>query len=427
MRTWIGLVALVVGPAATAAADPAEINRLGTHWTLVGAIAEATNAEATADAFDLDSDPGAEALSSEEFTDDMRALAIFHDYPESLYVADSNPVTAAWLLANPDAAGGTYEVAGSAGGVYGTEFDLANTWAPSPGPMIALANTGLGSLSDLTLGYIVDGDQRVQQDNTLGLPFRTIVAIEASGYVGSGFIIGTNTIMTAAHVVFTAAGKKKTLSTWAPAARDGVLPRYPFWPGEAFPSGHDEAVPGYYVDAACPLHAGSNQHRCYCYDVFAPSGWKRTNYIRWDYAAIELKGSAAYPSCPDANPGGVLGTLAMHTATQQQTESLQGISVGYPGEDYSWPTQYVTKSNDIEWDGSNRLHYPLDLNGGQSGSPVYHWRAPHGGPDKKRLVISIVSSGITVDLFWHSNAGPRVNGTMLKFLQDKTSVAIHWD
>lgn len=183
---------------------------------------------------------------------------------------------------------------------------------------------------------IVGTDNRVKVSNTTEGPWCNtvklfIVAGNGNNYIGSGFMIGPNSVATAGHCVYNA-----NTGGWAKTV------------------------------TVVPALNGSNQPygSASSYNLVCGGNWKNNNDNQDDWGVIRI----------NANLGNSTGWLGL----RWQSASYNGESVtavGYPGEDDKYMyygTGTVTSSSDRTLTGN------WDLTGGQSGGPVHKYYSSTG-------------------------------------------------
>lgn len=183
---------------------------------------------------------------------------------------------------------------------------------------------------------IIDGDNRVKISNTTVGPWCNtvkliIVAGNGANYIGSGFMIGPNSVATAGHCLY-----NSETGGWAKSIT--VIP----------------ALNGSYQ----PYGSASS------YDFICGGNWVNSNDNQDDWGIIRIKANLGYST----------GWLGLRwQSSSYNDESV--YAVGYPGEDDShmyYGPGTVTSSSDRTLVGN------WDLTGGQSGGPVHKYYSSTG-------------------------------------------------
>ncbi|MCI5210198.1 MAG: hypothetical protein D3910_15700, partial [Candidatus Electrothrix sp. ATG2] len=232
----------------------------------------------------------------------------------------------------------------------GDEENLLDAWyAEFAEPTtIALARQQ-PNLTQQTAEVVIGKDDRIQITNTKAYPWRTICSLiitarDGSRWIGTGWLVGPRTVITAGHVVYM-------------HKRGGWARSIDVIPGR---NGSDRPY------GTCP---SSNFH--------SVKGWTKNKKRSHDYGAIILP-----KSCPYGNQLGYFGYANLGYF------SLLGLKVnlsGYPGDKPSGTQWWHARR--IKWVTPRTLVYNIDTAGGQSGSPV--WRLKGG----KRHVVGIHTNG----------------------------------
>ncbi len=179
---------------------------------------------------------------------------------------------------------------------------------------------------------IIGVDNRELVTDTSSMPYSAIVQIiayfpDGNSFLGSGFLIGENDVLTAAHVLYD--------DDHGGLATEVIVT--PGLDGDTKPFGEIHAV-----------------------ELAVPEGWKDSEDNDYDYAVIGLESAAGYgagwftySSLPDAQFADLLYTA------------------GYPG-DHGGENQYLS-SGTVDYTYSNIYYFDddLDLIPGQSGGPLF--------------------------------------------------------
>lgn len=189
-------------------------------------------------------------------------------------------------------------------------------------------------LNQKLMEVVIDNDDRVQIKDTKQNPWRWICSLliraaDGTRWIGTGWLVGPSTLITAGHCVHI-------------AGHGG-------WVSEI------EVIPG---------RDGTNKpyQSAKCNDFRSVKGWIQSHSRNYDYGAILLP------------PGYAFGTrLGYFGIADTTTTTIQGIKVnlsGYPG-DKPPGTQWF-HARTIDRANPDTFEYNIDTAGGQSGSPV--WR-----------------------------------------------------
>lgn len=199
------------------------------------------------------------------------------------------------------------------------------------------------------LEVVIGTDDRVQIKNTTAYPWRTICSLritarDGSNWIGTGWLVGPRTLITAGHVVY--------------------MHRRGGWASRI------EVIPG---------RNGSNKPfgSATAFSFRSVKGWTNKKKRSHDYGAIILPSSAPY--------GRQLGYFGYANLS---FFSLLGRRVnlsGYPADKTSGTQWWHARR--IKVVTGRTLVYNIDSAGGQSGSPV--WRLKNG----KRHVVGIHTNG----------------------------------
>ncbi len=199
------------------------------------------------------------------------------------------------------------------------------------------------------LEVVIGADDRVRIKKTTAYPWRCICSLritarDGSRWIGTGWLVGPRTVITAGHVVYM-------------HSRGGWASRI-------------EVIPG---------RNGSTRPfgECTARSLRSVTGWTRKKKRSHDYGAIILPAGCAF--------GRRLGYFGYANLS---FTSLLGRKVnlsGYPGDKPTGTQWWHCRR--IKAVTSRTLVYNIDTAGGQSGSPV--WRLKRG----KRHVIGIHTNG----------------------------------
>lgn len=227
---------------------------------------------------------------------------------------------------------------------------LLDAWyADLADPVAAALLRAQPELQQTVAEVVIGADDRVRISPATALPWRwicslRITAADGSAWIGTGWLVGPRTVITAGHVVYI-------------HSRGGWVRSI-------------EVMPGRDGDSQ-PLGA------CTATSFRSVKGWTKKKKRSHDYGAIML------PS--DCQLGARLGFFGFANLSQF---SLLGLNVnlsGYPG-DKPVGTQWW-HARRVKWVTGRTLVYNIDTAGGQSGSPV--WRLKDG----KRHAVGIHTNG----------------------------------
>ncbi len=179
-------------------------------------------------------------------------------------------------------------------------------------------------------------DDRRQITNTSSYPWRVtssllITARDNSRWIGTGWFIGANTLVTAGHVVYIFDPSKPERHGWV--KRIDVMPGRN---GSELPFGMTTA------------------------EVFhSVTGWTESGLEEYDYGAIKIS----------SNLGDVVGTFGFGVLSRSELLNTTGNLTGYPGDKPRGTLWY--DSNRIASVSNRKVFYDIDTAGGQSGAAVY--------------------------------------------------------
>lgn len=239
--------------------------------------------------------------------------------------------------------------------------EISNDFLPEYSENSAFPATQ-GSEGTLPAPYVIIGDDdRTIIEETTRIPYRYIGRLEiryagnsSSITVGTGFLVGKSTILTAAHCVYSGTQTISSI-TFIPGKNGSTNP--------------------YGTYTAAKIHVPTNYKE-------AVTAQDETNKWKYDYALIEL----------NEDIGSQLGYFALGGYNTQYTldelVGKQAIVVGYPGN--SGGKMYRHKSDIIGYNTDEyQLYYTTDTTGGQSGSPVFIYT----GTGAKYYVVGIHNGG----------------------------------
>ncbi len=202
-------------------------------------------------------------------------------------------------------------------------------------------------------------DDRVQVGATTDYPWRCICSLlitanDGSNWIGSGWLIGPRTVVTAGHCVY--------------------MSQHGGWASSI------EVIPG---------RNGANRPygSCVSSDLRSVQGWTQDNNTDYDYGVILLPESGAL--------GNQVGWFGFVNYSDDQLKGQPVNIAGYPG-DKPAGTQWFHSDKVTEVD-ERKITYTVDTVGGQSGSPVWMYQ------DGNRYGVAIHTNGQS-----SGNSGTRI-------------------
>lgn len=211
-------------------------------------------------------------------------------------------------------------------------------------------------------------DDRVPIHDTTALPWRCICQLVIEGIhdveiLGTGWLAGPKTVLTAGHNLYSKVSGKSATKVWVLPARSG------------------DAVPfGYEVSANVAVHPL----------------WRNNGDREYDIGVIWL----------DNDIGNKLGWFGISALTDVQLRKLLVNNSGYPA-DKPLGTQWFNAGRILEAK-PNLITYGLDTESGQSGSPIFLYSS-----DRQRIVVAIHAYGDSGD-----NIGVRITPSIFKTMVD---------
>lgn len=200
---------------------------------------------------------------------------------------------------------------------------------------------------------VIGSDDRTRQTDTTAFPYRAICSLKITagngkGYIGTGWLAGPRTVITAGHCVFS-----KSQGGWAKSI---------------------EVVPGRNA-AEQPLGAFTSR------EFFSTRGWIEQQKPEFDYAAILL---------PKTVSDNLLSHFAFDEFDEPENSDDLFHVVGYPGDKplgtmwgHATPLSHVRP---------RVLEYLIDTYGGNSGGPVFNFN-PQAAPQDQYCVLGIHNYG----------------------------------
>jgi glutamyl endopeptidase len=219
--------------------------------------------------------------------------------------------------------------------VRGLRFSPSSPGTGTSSPSIRrVVNDGAIVKQPVKPGSVIGTDDRTQVADTTAYPARAIGQIELtfdgfSQYICTGWLIDSNTILSAGHCGY------------EPSATGGtIIASAQFYPGR---------------NALVDPNGG-----CNVVGVYSPDGWKIDGKPSSDWSLMQL----------DCTIGDTVGWFGYQWLPR--ADGLTGLKVriqGYPGDKASG-TQW-TMSGKIATSTKTMAFYSIDTYGGQSGSPVF--------------------------------------------------------
>lgn len=206
-------------------------------------------------------------------------------------------------------------------------------------------------------------DDRVRIDQTANYPWRVhcsllITAADNSNWIGTGWFISPNVLITAGHVVFITGSAVPGQNGWVSRIR-------------AIPGRNGTQKP--YGEASSTT-------------FYSVRGWTENANPEYDYGAIVL----------DAPLGNQTGWLGFGVYADTDLTSATANISGYPGDKPSGTQWYGARR--IDSVGPRKVFYDVDTAGGQSGSAVYRIK------DGSRYGVAVHAYGGAM-----VNSGTRIN------------------
>lgn len=217
-----------------------------------------------------------------------------------------------------------------------------------------------------------DSDGRKESSNPMTTRQKKVVIVTSPRGSGSGVLVDSNTVLTAAHVICNSSGSRYSASSISVMTL------------------------GNYQSGAKALSAHSTK---------IASGYSGDGDMSDDYALICLDDSAG------------VGWMAISSASNSTIKSATSYSSGYPGfgpgctstsespihSGYAASTQYWGKG-DLFGTTSKRIKTKLDGGPGHSGGPFYYYPSGCCGA---HYVTGLVSGYVTVALGTNYRGGPK--------------------
>jgi glutamyl endopeptidase len=238
------------------------------------------------------------------------------------------------------------------------------------------------------LETVIGEDDRVKIGDTKNLPWRMIASLKliprrplTSTYIGTGWFIGSRTLLTAGHCVH------------SPTDFDGWIGSIEVSPGR---NGSDFP----YETVTATRFSALQQ-------------WIGSADPDYDIGCIQLSEPL----------GDTVGYFKIASLTDSDlTNALINVS-GYPGDLDDGRSQYF-HANRVLRTSSRRVYYDVDTYGGQSGSPV--WVQSSATAEPEAIAVHAYGTGGTAPSFGiRANSGPRLSpdivATVKEWLQAATA------
>lgn len=214
---------------------------------------------------------------------------------------------------------------------------------------------------------VIDDDNRYKITNTTSSPYYGIVFLKmvhenGDSYTGTGYMVSSNTLLTAGHNLYEPGNPIKTITAYP--GRNGS---------------------SYNISSTAKTH--------YIDEKYTGSGYT------WDYGIVVL----------NSNLGNTTGWLGLHAAGTASSLNGKSISVtGYPGDK---PYATMWKDNGtISSASTYTFKHNADTYRGHSGSPVYFYSTTYG----------YQSTGIHVSgKIGSHNTARRITVTLFNWLEDQ--------
>ncbi len=229
----------------------------------------------------------------------------------------------------------------------------------------------------LRLETIIGLDERTRILDTQDAPWRMICGLAIQGpwgdFVGTGWLAGPRTIITAGHCVYDA----KQMGGWA---KKIVIS----------PGRNDNELPYQSIES----------------DKFSTTDvWLSKQDPDFDMAAIHLS----------APIGDTVGWFQVGSFTDDQLVSYMVNVSGYPADRGDGKEQWWAK-NRVRAVTPRRVFYEVDTMGGQSGAPVFIYEAENTPP----IVVGIHAygtGGTPTNIPYQVNSAPRIIPEVVKQIQ----------
>lgn len=225
---------------------------------------------------------------------------------------------------------------------------------------MALAQVDAG---ESVLEVVIGTDDRIRVTNVKAYPWRAICSLkiqaaDGSGWIGTAWLVGKRTLLTAGHCVYI-------------HDRGGWASRI-------------EVIPG---RNAAERPFGS----CFATSFRSVVGWTQKGLRAHDYAAIILP--------EDCDYGTQLGHFGIANLSDATLNNMTVNLSGYPGD--KPPGTHWFHARNLESITPDVLTYDIDTAGGQSGAPV--WRLLNG----ERHAVGIHTNGSPA-----GNSATRINSAV---------------
>lgn len=229
------------------------------------------------------------------------------------------------------------------------EDNLLDAWYADLGDPVVGALLKRQELRESMTEVVIGTDDRKRITATTSFPWRSICSLlvtaqDGSRWIGTGWLVGHRTVITAGHVIYI-----HSRGGWVKSV---------------------EVIPG---------RNGSSRPygSCRSSNLRSVKGWTKSKKRSHDYGAIILPKNCAY--------GKRVGYFGYGNYGKSTLKNLTVNLSGYPGDKPAgtqwWDARKIKSVN------SRTLVYNIDTAGGQSGSPV--WQIQNG----KRYAVGIHTNG----------------------------------
>lgn len=241
-------------------------------------------------------------------------------------------------------------------------------------PDVALRDIGSASFADGVQLEIVHGaDDRVEVGDTLAYPWSAtasllITARDGSQWVGTGWFVGPQTLVTAGHCVYITNSPVRERNGWVLAI-------------QVMPGRHGTTLPFGAVTSS---------------RFWTVRGWADDGDQEYDYGAIVLP----------TDLGTRVGTFGVGVYDDDLLTDRVVNVAGYPADKRPGTLWYDARA--VASTTASKIYYDIDTAGGQSGAPVYVV-----DDDARRIGVAIHAYGGAV-----TNSGTRISASVFRNIQD---------
>lgn len=243
--------------------------------------------------------------------------------------------------------------------------ELASAGGAIPPRPVAVAAASFGTQDSMEV--VIEDDDRTVIPDPLDAPWRHICALRITSntgkhYVGTGWLIGPRTLVTAGHCVYL----------------------------------HDEGGWPTSIAVIPALNGNLQPYGAAVATRFRTTdGWKAHREAGFDYGAILL----------DDDAFATAGAFGFASLPDEALASTDANIAGYPA-DLDHATRQYFHSRRITSSSPTRLFYEIDTFGGQSGSPIWF------NIDNRRIAVGIHTTGSST-----SNSGTRITDEVFQNLR----------